>query len=138
MCIQIDYEILKDGGAPTPNIHVYSEDGSCAFVSVDSSAVGRNPRQGHFRSTALIPGNLLNEGSYSVLAAISTMDPVRVHVAERDAVAFQIVEGEGSLTRVGYGGAMPGVIRPLLDWSTTELQIQPGEDSKLQQEPPRT
>jgi lipopolysaccharide transport system ATP-binding protein len=49
------------------------------------------------------------------------MDPVAVHVHERDAVAFQVVDSlEGGSARGDYAGAFPGVVRPLLKWDSGE------------------
>ncbi len=51
--------------------------------------------------------------------AVSTMDPVRVHFYEPDAVAFQVVDSlEGDSARGDYAGGIPGVVRPLLKWTT--------------------
>jgi lipopolysaccharide transport system ATP-binding protein len=55
-----------------------------------------------------------------VSAAISTMDPVVVHFFERDAVAFQVIDSlEGNSARGSFAGPIPGVVRPLLKWTTT-------------------
>jgi len=80
----------------------------------------RRPRPvGRFVSTAWIPGNFLSEGSLIVQAAISTMDPVVVHFDERDAVAFQVIDSlDGDSARGDYAGSVPGVVRPLLRWTT--------------------
>jgi homopolymeric O-antigen transport system ATP-binding protein len=60
-------------------------------------------------------------------AAVSTMDPARVHFYERDVVAFQVIDSlEGDSARGEYGGPMPGVVRPLLRWETS-FQPAPGE-----------
>jgi lipopolysaccharide transport system ATP-binding protein len=72
---------------------------------------------GRHVATARIPGNFLAEGSLIVGVAISTMDPVTVHVHERDAVAFEVVDSlDGGSARGDYAGPMPGVLRPLLRW----------------------
>jgi lipopolysaccharide transport system ATP-binding protein len=48
------------------------------------------------------------------------MDPVVVHVWERDAVAFQVVDSlEGGSARGRYAGLMPGIVRPMLEWVTS-------------------
>jgi lipopolysaccharide transport system ATP-binding protein len=52
------------------------------------------------------------------------MDPVTVHYFERDAVAFQVIDSlDGNSARGDYAGPMPGVVRPLLKWSTTHEPI---------------
>ena len=69
-------------------------------------------------STVRVPGNFLSEGTLIVGAAVSTMDPVRVHFYERDAVAFEVVDVlAGESARGDYGGPIPGAVRPLLAWT---------------------
>jgi lipopolysaccharide transport system ATP-binding protein len=76
---------------------------------------------GAYRSTAWLPGNFFAEGTLIVGVAITTLDPVAVHLYERDAVAFQIVDSlEGGSARGDYAGPFPGVIRPLLKWESEE------------------
>jgi lipopolysaccharide transport system ATP-binding protein len=63
---------------------------------------------------------LLSEGKLFVSANISTINPHHVHVRAREAVAFQVVDPmEGDSARGQYAEPMPGVVRPLLRWSTT-------------------
>ena len=74
---------------------------------------------GRYISTAWIPGNLLSEGTLIVSAAVSTMETVTVHFFERDAVAFQVIDSlDGDSARGDFAGPFPGVVRPLLDWTT--------------------
>ena len=119
--IEMEYEVLQSGHVLTPNYHFYNEEGVYAFVAreTDPAWAGRARSVGRYVSTAWIPGNLLSEGTLFVGAAISTMDPVVVHFYERDAVAFQIIDSmDGDSARGEYAGPMPGVVRPLLQWST--------------------
>ena len=56
-------------------------------------------------------------------AAISTLDPVRIHFHERDVVAFQVVDSmEGDSARGDFAGHVPGVVRPMLRWTTAEVR----------------
>ncbi len=62
---------------------------------------------------------MLAEGGITVGAAVSTMDPVVVHFYEPDAVAFHMIDSlDGDSARGDYAGPMPGVVRPLLRWTT--------------------
>ena len=55
-------------------------------------------------------------------AAISTFQPMQVHVDERDVVAFHVMEApQGEGERGDYTGVLPGVIRPRLEWETNFL-----------------
>ena len=122
--IEIEYEVLRGGYVLVPNYHFYNEEGVLAFVTseADPSWAKRVRPRGRYVSTALIPGNLLSEGTLFVGAAMSTMDPVTVHFFEREAVAFQIIDSlDGDSARGEYAGPMPGVVRPLLEWSTRLL-----------------
>jgi lipopolysaccharide transport system ATP-binding protein len=119
--IEMEYEVLEPGHVLVPNYHFYNEEGICAFVASDHAPDWRQrPRPvGRYVSTAWLPGNMLSEGTLIVGAAISTMDPVVIHFHERDAVAFQVVDSlDGDSARGDYAGPFPGVVRPLLEWTT--------------------
>jgi lipopolysaccharide transport system ATP-binding protein len=62
---------------------------------------------------------LLAEGTIIVGVSLSTMDPMKVHFYEPDAVAFHVVDSlEGGSARGDYAGPLPGPVRPLLKWET--------------------
>jgi lipopolysaccharide transport system ATP-binding protein len=124
VAIEIDYDVLTPGRVLIPNFHVFNEDGVCVFVLHDLSPEWRRtPRPaGRYRSAAWIPGNYLAEGTLIVRAAMSTHDPVIVYFNEPDVVAFQVIDGvEGDSARGDYAGPMPGIVRPLLNWTTTKI-----------------
>jgi homopolymeric O-antigen transport system ATP-binding protein len=126
--VEIDYEVLRDYWPLHPNVHVYNEDGTCVFITNDSSNPNtRQPRApGRYRAVLEIPGNFLAEGMYSLDVALSTFEPVVVHFWERGALAFQVHDpGEGDSARGTYAGPLPGATRPLLPWSTTPLAEGP-------------
>ena len=75
------------------------------------------PRPGLVRCTCRIPGNFLAEGRVSVVAGVGSYNPDVVHVMERDAVSFQVVDrSDGDGVRGVYAGVWPGVVRPMLAW----------------------
>lgn len=128
--IEFEFDVLQEGHVLVPNIHCFNEEGTCVFVAADHDPDWRRRRRdcGRYVSTATIPGNLLAEGTLIVGVALSTMDPVRVHFHERDAVAFQVIDSlDGDSARGDYAGAMPGVVRPILHWTT---RVEPSEDSQ--------
>lgn len=119
--IEVEYEVLEQGHVLVPNCHFYNEEGVYVFVTADQDMEWRrHPRPaGCYTSTAWIPGNLLSEGTMIVGAAITTPEPVTIHFYERDAVAFQVIDSlDGDSARGDYAGGVPGVVRPLLKWST--------------------
>jgi lipopolysaccharide transport system ATP-binding protein len=130
VAVEMEYEVLQSGHQLVPNFHFYNEDGVYAFIAheADPNWRGRQRPVGRYLSSALIPGNLLAEGTLFVGAAMSTMNPVIIHFYERDAVAFQVIDSmDADSARGDYGGPMPGVVRPLLQWQTRLLSesVQP-------------
>ena len=118
------YEVLTPGQVIVPNYHFYSEEGICAFIVHDLDPEWRRrPRPaGRYVSTAWIPGNFLSEGKLLVGAAVASYYPMTVHFYERDAVVFQAIDSlDGDSARGDYAGSMPGVVRPVLNWTTRPL-----------------
>ena len=119
--IDVVFDVMSEGHELTPNLHVFDEAGNNVFISHDMDpAWRRRPRStGRYTSTAWIPGNFLAEGTFLVGTAITTLNPQTVHMYERDTVAFQIVDSmDGTSARGDYAGHLPGVVRPLLEWTT--------------------
>jgi lipopolysaccharide transport system ATP-binding protein len=119
--IEMTFDVLKGGHLLIPNFHLFNEEGVCLFIVNDQHAEWQNTTRpiGRFVSTVWIPGNYLAEGSVVVRAVVSTMDPVTIHFSEDDAVAFQVVDSlDGDSVRGAYAGVFPGVVRPLLEWTT--------------------
>ncbi len=132
IALEMDFDVKVGGRVLVPNLHLFNEDGTCIFVVQEMTPTWRRrPRPpGSYRVTAHIPGNFFADGTIIVTAAISTIDPVIVHVNEPEAIAFQIVDkADGNTARGDFVGHMPGVIRPLLEWTTTEMpQFVPTAD----------
>jgi lipopolysaccharide transport system ATP-binding protein len=121
---QIDFEVLTDRYPIHPNIHFFNEEGACVFITSDAHVKEyQGPkRPGIYRSTLTVPGNFMSEGMFSVDVAISTGDPVIVHVLERGLFSFRIHDpGEGDSMRGMFAGPIPGAIRPKLPWETDEI-----------------
>src|SRR5262249_51528758 len=121
--LEMIYEVLQEGHILSPVYHVYNEAGTCLFATLNLEAEWRDrPRPvGRYTSVAWVPGNFLAEGAILVTAAISTHRPdFKVHVYERDVVAFHVADPQqGDSVRGDYDGTFPGVVRPLLTWNTT-------------------
>jgi lipopolysaccharide transport system ATP-binding protein len=123
--VELVYDVLEPGAVLMPNCHVHNEDGVCAFIAHDLDPEWRfTPRPvGRYTSTLWIPGNFLAEGSMFVTAAATTYNPMGVHFLERDVVVFRVVDTtDGDSARGDFAGHMPGVVRPVLPWTT---QLEP-------------
>lgn len=120
--IEIVYEVLKPGYVLVPNYHLSNQEGLQVFVVQDVGTEWRHrPRPiGQYVSTAWLPGNFLSEGSLIVDVAISSHLPATlVHAYEREVVAFQVIDNlSADSARGDYAGSMPGVVRPLINWTT--------------------
>jgi lipopolysaccharide transport system ATP-binding protein len=120
--IELAYEVLEAGHVLIPNFHVINQDGQHLFSVQDvESEWRRRPRPaGSYVSTAWIPGNYLSAGPLSVDVAVSSHVPlVRVHALVQEAVAFDVADSfDGDGVRGDYMGDYPGVVRPMVDWTT--------------------
>jgi lipopolysaccharide transport system ATP-binding protein len=124
--VEMEFEVLKDGHVLVPGYQFTNEQGVCVFVAAEfHTKWGREARPaGRYTSTAWIPGNFLAEGALIVGATISTINPDFVHFFERDAVAFQIIDSlDGDSARGDYGGPVPGVVRPMLRWTSRPVSL---------------
>ncbi len=119
--IEMEFEVLEPGHVLVPNFHFFNQEGSYVFIANEHDEQWRRkPRPlGHYVSTAWIPGNLLAEGALIVGAAVSSMEPLKIHFFARDIVSFQVVDSlDGTTARGDYAGPMPGIVRPLLNWTS--------------------
>lgn len=124
--IELTYEVLDEGHALVPVIEFFNEDGTEIFSTHDTNSEWRRQARPRatYTSTVWIPGNLLAEGSLVGHVSIMSHFPATVlHAHERNAVAFQVVDSPaGDSARGDYIGPLPGVIRPLLGWTTAMEQ----------------
>jgi len=120
--IELTYEVLEEGHALVPVIEFYNEEGTELFSTHDTTSDWRRQERPRatYTSTVWIPGNLLAEGSLIGHVSLMSHFPTTVlHAHERSAVAFQVVDSPaGDSARGDYLGPMPGLIRPLLSWTT--------------------
>jgi lipopolysaccharide transport system ATP-binding protein len=131
--VELEYDVLRPGHILLPHYVMHNAHGVIVFVGFDQDPEWRGrPRPvGRYRSLGWIPGNLLSEGMMLVGPAIRSLEPNILHCYERDAVGFQVVDQPGADTARGdYPDAIPGVVRPLMPWSTryesvgTETEVQ--------------
>jgi lipopolysaccharide transport system ATP-binding protein len=120
--VEMTYDVLVPGLTITPNIHFFDRNGLCLFIAIENDERWcRSPRpEGRYTSTVWIPPHLLGEGELWINVALTRLEPQKIFFHEKDVLAINVSDVLESPTRGGYGGRMPGVIRPLLDWSTTQ------------------
>jgi lipopolysaccharide transport system ATP-binding protein len=119
--IEMEYEVMSPGHVMLPQFSVSNELGRIAFVTVDQDPEWRqcSRPEGNYVSTVWIPGNLLAEGMMFIGCYLITLNPDKPQFAERSVVAFNVVDTlEGNSARGDYARRIPGVVRPLLKWTT--------------------
>jgi hypothetical protein len=98
----------------------YYEDGTLAFIITPHKILPEfdlDVEPGMYCATFTIPDRFLNTGAYSVLVALTSLNPFYVHYAERDALCFLIAEDLSDWPmRARYGGSIGGIVRPILDF----------------------
>lgn len=119
--VEMEFEVLKDGHVLAPAFQFVNMEGVVVFTALDhDNEWRRRPRPvGRFVTTAWVPGNFLSEGTLIIGASIATLEPARLHFRERDIVSFHVVDSlEGNAARGDYAGPMPGIVRPMLNWTS--------------------
>jgi lipopolysaccharide transport system ATP-binding protein len=122
VCLEVTYDVLEGGHALVPVVELRNEEGTRLFSTHDAVSEWRRRERapGRYTSAVRLPGNFLSEGSLIAHVSIMSHFPSTIlHARAANAVAFQVVDeaGEGS-ARGDYVGPMPGVVRPLLEWTT--------------------
>ena len=115
--ILIDFEVLNDKDInPVPNIHISHGLGGKIACSVNPFNNNSYSKKGLYSTVAWIPKNYFNNGYFNLGVAISTLDPVKVHVADYDALSFEVIDNLESTSRNGFAGKMDGYTRPIWQW----------------------
>ena len=123
--IEIVFRVLREGPPVFGKIKVHDRQGNIAFNAMDIEPHNdERSVPGRYLATALIPGNLLNEGEVSVEAGVYTLHAPKLHPRAwlPDAVSFTVFDpGDGDSARGRFVGQLRGAVRPLLDWSVERL-----------------
>ena len=124
--LEMEYQLLQDNLAATPNFHIYNSQGVCAFVTSDTplDPLGKlKAKAGVYVARCHIPGNFLNDGTYYIGFALSPMHKVGVYFYETDLLLLSVIDPiDGTITRGMYAGPMPGTVRPALQWESRRIQ----------------
>ena len=127
--LEIDYWNLKNEAVLDIVVEFQNDQGITIFYTSTYQREQWEPRifaQGLVRSMCQIPGNLLNDGVYN-LTVIFKGQLGLAHWVEK-VLYFEV--HDSPQYRGGWVGSWPGVVRPLLDWTTTFQEGLP-EHTKL-------
>ena len=122
--IELAFTVISPGQSLFPKIKVNSAEGEIVFNAFDTDSRWHDPvRPGDYVATAWIPGNVLNEGLFTVDPAVTSLGSGKLlpHAGARQAVSFHVHDpGDGDSARGRFTGQLRGVVRPLLEWTLEE------------------
>ena len=102
-------------------------DGTIAFSTSDSFSTSYDTKScdaGLYTARCLVPGNLLNEGFYSLMVS-ADIPFVKNLFVEESAIGFSVEQTGSFSTR--YPEKWPGAVCPHLEWQTGTLKGKPEE-----------
>jgi lipopolysaccharide transport system ATP-binding protein len=106
----VEFEILENNVKPAPNLHFYDASGTYCFAAISVSV---EFNKGCYTSFTWIPGNFLNNQTYNVGVAFTTLKTSHIHFYEKETISIEIIENK-MLRKHDYGGTIEGAIRPEL------------------------
>lgn len=117
--VQIDFEVLVDDSKiqPIPNLHISHSLGGKICVSISDCQPDDFSKKGRHQTTVWIDANFMNNGYFILGVALTTFNPFQVHVADYDAIAFEVLDNLQADARRGYAGKIDGFIRPSFRWT---------------------
>ena len=121
--IEIEYQLKKTGFWFTPAILVKNEMGIVLFNSaaqITSSWEDAANEPGFYKSICQIPGNFLAEGAFIIQVTFWGFSrPPQKGIVVEEAIRFNVHDNiEGDSVRGNMTGYYPGVVRPMLQWTT--------------------
>ncbi|HEY8645031.1 MAG TPA: polysaccharide ABC transporter ATP-binding protein [Gaiellaceae bacterium] len=123
VAVEVELEVLTPEVPGVPMLAVYNEQGTHVFNAIDPDPAWEGKRdRGVYRSRALIPGHLLNEGRYIVSVLINTLAPGRTvcRAVAQEAVSFHVINRGETLSAKGpYLQPWGGAVSPMLEWTTS-------------------
>jgi lipopolysaccharide transport system ATP-binding protein len=121
--IRVKYWLLQDLYRAVPMLMIFDENGLCVFATQaghDPIYASGTRSVGLYTSVCEIPGDLMNEGTFTVDVSVRTMFPRRYFIREGSLVAFRVQDnGLGDSTRGEYMGAWSGAVAPKFDWHSS-------------------
>jgi hypothetical protein len=112
-----EYEVLQDNVKPSPNIHLRTSTNVHCFIGIAESP---EVKKGTYNGIIWIPGNLLNNQSYKIDAAITSLKPMDIHLEVKEVISINVIENK-LIRTTEFGGTYPGAMRPAL---SSEIRLK--------------
>ena len=124
--VHIEFWNLKEGARLCTSIHLMDQMGNPVLASNNMHSVnltrddwfGKLFPKGLYRAVCTLPGNFLNEGTYTVVPHVMS-DLVVLEATAPSGLSFDVHDTGGM--RKEYSGPWVGVVRPRLAWQTEHL-----------------
>lgn len=123
--IEVDYHTKEPGAYLGFTVVLHDAENNIVFSSIGNREerwYGRPMPLGKYRSTCIVPGNLLNNGTYSASVFMFGQSFRDIYMLN-DVLRFEIADSPA--IRGDYFGAILGAVRPDLQWSTQALSEVP-------------
>ena len=121
VALEFEYENLKADTCLNLSLHLYSAEGVLVLNAVpvnETKWYGRPYPKGRFRDRCVIPGDLLNDGTYRIELLV-VKDRSFALYSDDAILEFDVedvVESEGL-----FEGNWTGVVRPPVEWQTEQI-----------------
>jgi lipopolysaccharide transport system ATP-binding protein len=110
--IETEYTVAETSSLLHITYHLVNEQGITVLTTWSKP---RAHAAGSYRATCKIPGNLLNSGGYFLKLFIVENENLAVYWKE-DIASFNVMDTAQRET--AYMGREPGIVQPILEWST--------------------
>lgn len=120
--VKIEYDILIPLLGVRVGYHLLNSEGVEVFApndSEDSAWQGKTRQPGTYTSACVIPGQLLNDGLYTLTVGADMPGLVGGILCEENALQFHIEQTGGLKSQ--FNDRLPGVICPSLQWRVSKL-----------------
>ncbi len=126
--VEVEYWDFNQAFQSTAILHVLDDQRHVLFATNEFSSKewdGVHDRQsGLVTARCTIPGNLMAEGRFVITVAVGNYNPNMVHARADEVVGFQVVDSmSGSSVRGPASNKWPGLVRPMLDWTTRKVPL---------------
>ena len=126
--LEIDYHNLEANKRRLVSIHLFNDLDQMIFSSANLSSFSstydkwcyQSYPKGVFRTSCIIPKNILNPGLHSVTLFINVVDSNDIIIHEEKIITFEVKESP--TFRTEFFKKWQGVIRPRLAWSTEQIE----------------
>lgn len=122
--IKMIYKIINEiDGRCIPNFHFYTNDGNHIFVSSPRDV--KIAKKGVYSAVCEVPSRLMNNGTIYIGLALTTFTSSGhfVNFFDKNALNINIIDDViNNSSRNGYGGVIPGYVRPHLKWEISQVE----------------